>query len=458
MSTFYTGAVAPLEGVKVYLFNEAGSYLNQHAVTGDQGEVAFNLPEKSYKVRVDYLGSQYWSELFQWQDEEVVIDEGVVDLHVTWNGAEVSNAPVYLFTETGSYLNRLVNTDPYGHAQFTVPVKGYKFRIDYNGQQYWTSVITPIAHQSLEIEVPLEQLALMPTNNPHPDRYDGEAPVYAGEPVKVATLGTLMGLLTQTTIARVPQPKVYYFHTDHLGTPQKLTDATGAVVWSGDYKPFGEVATSVSTISSHFRFPGQYLDDDTSLHYNYHRYYEPSTGRYLKADPLGLLSGTNLYVYVSGNPPNLRDVFGLDSRGDYTYKSLIESRPTGLYRIRLHREAVPRPIAERVIIEVINHFTPIISFDKYKTDVYLDEQTLKWNVHYKVHRDSWIWKEMAKVPIKHSEEWVCEFEPKFTHISSWDVEVFQYHETIVKESDIEFVLEKIRKDPAVFVIRNMEKK
>ncbi|RJR29152.1 MAG: hypothetical protein C4576_35575, partial [Desulfobacteraceae bacterium] len=326
VSTFYTGAVAPLEGVKVYLFNEAGSYLNQNAVTGDQGEVAFNLPEKSYKVRVDYLGSQYWSEVFQWQDEEVVIDEGVVDLHVTWNGAEVSNAPVYLFTETGSYLSRSVNTDGQGYAQFTVPVKGYKFRIDYNGQQYWTSVITPIAHQLLVIEAPLEQLALMRTNDPVCMRQDlsiePEMSPLPEQGVKVASLGSMLGLLTQTTVAQVAQPKVYYFHTDHLGTPQKLTDTAGAVVWSGDYKPFGEVLIGASTIQNYFRFPGQYFDHETSLHYNYHRYYQLKNGRYMSPDPIGQGGGIDPFSYASGNPIRFVDPLAL-SVIDYYYKNIV---------------------------------------------------------------------------------------------------------------------------------------
>ena len=317
VNTYYTGAMAPLEGVKVYLFTEAGSYLNLNSTTDAQGQVKFNVPDNNYKVRVDYLGGQYWSEVFQWQDEEVVIDEGMVDLHVTWNGEEVNNVPVYLFTETGSYLNRTMNTDTQGHAQFTVPVKGYKFRIDYNGHQYWTSVIIPIAHQPLAVEVPLEQLALMPTNDPKPSRYDGEAPVYVGEPIKVASLGSLIGLMTQSTVAQVAQPKVYYYLTDHLGTPQKVIDSAGVVVWSGDYKPYGEVVSAVSTVQNHFRFPGQYYDQETALHYNYHRYYQHKGGRYLTLDPLYPLVEPNHYLYSSNSPLVKIDPFGLLDKDVY---------------------------------------------------------------------------------------------------------------------------------------------
>lgn len=63
------------------------------------------------------------------------------------------------------------------------------------------------------------------------------------------------------------------------------------------------------------RFAGQYYDQETGLHYNYHRYYDPKTGRYITPDPIGLDGGTNLYAYVQNNPVNLIDPLGLVSAG-----------------------------------------------------------------------------------------------------------------------------------------------
>jgi RHS repeat-associated protein len=105
----------------------------------------------------------------------------------------------------------------------------------------------------------------------------------------------------------------YFYQNDHLGTPQKLTAVNGAVVWSGKYNAFGEAEVDPSsTVINNLRFPGQYIDQETGLHYNWFRYYAPRMGRYLTADPIGLAGGINLFSYASQNPVNAIDPFGLD--------------------------------------------------------------------------------------------------------------------------------------------------
>lgn len=73
------------------------------------------------------------------------------------------------------------------------------------------------------------------------------------------------------------------------------------------------------------RFPGQYYDKETGLHYNYHRYYDPTSGRYLRPDPLGLPAGINLYVYAINNPIRRYDFFGLCENCDFleTQENLV---------------------------------------------------------------------------------------------------------------------------------------
>ena len=62
---------------------------------------------------------------------------------------------------------------------------------------------------------------------------------------------------------------------------------------------------------STLRFPGQYFDKETGLHYNWHRYYNPKTGRYITSDPIGLTAGINTFGYVGGNPVGGFDLLGL---------------------------------------------------------------------------------------------------------------------------------------------------
>ena len=110
----------------------------------------------------------------------------------------------------------------------------------------------------------------------------------------------------------------YFYHTDHLGTPHKLTAVNGAVVWSAMYSSFGQAQVlPSSTVENNFRFAGQYYDQETGLHYNYHRFYDPTIGRYLRADPIGIKGGINLFGYANTNPINVMDPLGLDWIDDF---------------------------------------------------------------------------------------------------------------------------------------------
>jgi RHS repeat-associated protein len=110
----------------------------------------------------------------------------------------------------------------------------------------------------------------------------------------------------------VNRGRTYYYLNDRLGTPQIMTDDNGNIVWEASYKPFGEATVNPkSTVENNFRFPGQYYDKETGMHYNYHRYYDPKIGRYLTPDPFGLMGGMNLFAYAANNPIGNIDEYGL---------------------------------------------------------------------------------------------------------------------------------------------------
>ena len=149
----------------------------------------------------------------------------------------------------------------------------------------------------------------------------------------------LDGMPVGLVIVTGGSPTIYFIQTDQLGAPQKITNASAAIVWHGAFDPFGNPiyavgggiwgtsvwnsfswggsgggvwGTSVwgtfpwgfgADLSlSNLRFPGQYADAETALNQNWFRDYDPTIGRYIQSDPIGVAAGPNTYAYASGNP------------------------------------------------------------------------------------------------------------------------------------------------------------
>ena len=135
-------------------------------------------------------------------------------------------------------------------------------------------------------------------------------------------------------LATIQDNATYWYQCDQIGTPQELTDQQGEVVWAADYKVWGEVTLRKTGTGNHafadqasapppppleqpFRFQGQQFDEETGLHYNRFRYYDPGVGRFVSQDPIGLNGGINTFQYavnstgwmdplgLAGRPPNL---------------------------------------------------------------------------------------------------------------------------------------------------------
>ncbi len=147
---------------------------------------------------------------------------------------------------------------------------------------------------------------------------------------------------------------MYYIHTDHLNTPRRISD--NQIVWRLDNDPFGRHTANEDPdgdsqlFSFSLRYPGQYYDEETGLHYNYYRDYDPSTGRYIQSDLIGLDGGLNTYGYAGGNPISNCDAYGLwwdsigvnltfitDGKGTSTSFALA-SDGNGLYCVVTYQE------------------------------------------------------------------------------------------------------------------------
>ncbi|MEU6082295.1 DUF6531 domain-containing protein [Streptomyces sp. NPDC047108] len=99
--------------------------------------------------------------------------------------------------------------------------------------------------------------------------------------------------------------------TDLVGTPTELVSEAGDIAWRADATLWGLTTWSASAeTSTPLRFPGQYFDPESQLHYNYHRHYDPATAHYISPDPLGMEAGPNPCTYVL-NPLAWIDYLGL---------------------------------------------------------------------------------------------------------------------------------------------------
>ena len=118
----------------------------------------------------------------------------------------------------------------------------------------------------------------------------------------------------------LPIDVLAWYQCDHLGTPQELTDRTGQIAWSAQYKAWGDVKEQRSVwarqkgLTNPIMFQGQYHDHETGLHYNRYRYYDPRVGRFVSKDPISYAGGLNLYAYAP-NPTGWVDPLGLARSG-----------------------------------------------------------------------------------------------------------------------------------------------
>lgn len=127
----------------------------------------------------------------------------------------------------------------------------------------------------------------------------------------------LWALLVATPEVVVAADQVYFYHTDPAGTPLAMSNASGTVVWTADYKPFGEENSVTAEPKNNKRFVGKEKDEETGLSYFGARYEDARIGRFIAVDPVRAVDAhsnktneqmllnpqrLNMYAYALSNP------------------------------------------------------------------------------------------------------------------------------------------------------------
>jgi RHS repeat-associated protein len=113
-------------------------------------------------------------------------------------------------------------------------------------------------------------------------------------------------------LAKIQEGEFFAIVNDHLGTPHEMFDPSGRLVWAASYDTWGCIERTQPSLRANdcpIRFQGQWFDEESGLHYNRFRYYDPACGRFIQQDPVKLLGAPNFYSYP--NPANAIDPLGL---------------------------------------------------------------------------------------------------------------------------------------------------
>ena len=230
--------------------------------------------------------------------------------------AYASNSP-HLASVTGNGVVTTVTTGRAGEITALSPSPGSATTMAYNDSLRLQGVTTPTSHETylydawgrqatrtLQASPSVETGFLYTPGGTLLEEAQNTGGAWTAEADYISLNGQPLAVFSPVTGALTT------LLDDRLGTPQKGTSSTQAVVWAATYLPFGQ-ATTTGSITQDLRLPGQIADANTGLYQNFHRDYIPWLGRYLETDPLGLAAGVNTYAYAGQNPLRNVDPSGL---------------------------------------------------------------------------------------------------------------------------------------------------
>ncbi|AIR98138.1 putative T7SS-secreted protein [Streptomyces glaucescens] len=168
--------------------------------------------------------------------------------------------------------------------------------------------------------------------------------------------------------------------TDLIGTPSELVDVQGEIAWRTRSTLWGTTAwTANSSAYTPLRFPGQYYDPETGVHYNYFRHYDPEAARYLTPDPLGLSPAPNPATYVH-NPHRFGDPFGLAPYENQLPKELdrelADAERLGVRPLRVGDNGFDEAVNSGTVKWVVDQHGELLVMPKYVDGVELKHPVL----------------------------------------------------------------------------------
>jgi RHS repeat-associated protein len=156
--------------------------------------------------------------------------------------------------------------------------------------------------------------------------YDGDNLVEETNASGTAVARYSQGLNIDEPLAMLRSGATSYYHADGLGSITSLSNGAGSLAQTYSFDSFGKLTNSSGSLTNPFRFTGREFDTETSLYYYRARYYDPQAGRFLGEDPIDFRGGMNFYLYVSNEPLDFHDPFGLkDNNQEETLQWLREA-------------------------------------------------------------------------------------------------------------------------------------
>jgi len=141
--------------------------------------------------------------------------------------------------------------------------------------------------------------------------YDGSNIIAEYDSTNVLQANYLNGIGIDKNISKVINNNTYYYLYDGLGSVRELIDSSQIIQNRYDYRAFGEIISETENVANDYKFSSKRWDRESELYHYWARMYDPFSGRFISKDPLGMIDGTNLYMYALNNPVNLIDLGGM---------------------------------------------------------------------------------------------------------------------------------------------------